>query len=491
MGQSSSRGRVLALAAALLGWLFDGMEMGLFPLVARSALGELLGAGGGEAAMGNWFAVVTAAFLIGAATGGVLFGWLGDKLGRVRAMTVSVLLYSLSSGFGALADAPWQLAALRFVGALGMGGEWALGVALVMEVWPNTNRAWLAGLIGAAGNLGYVLCGAVAYGLNHAGPRVGETLLSLGVPPGTTAALTAGSNWRLLLLLGTLPALLTLGIRLFVPESDRWKRSSGAAGNWGRTDLLGVLVGAAAAGGLVYLWATPFPLWLRLAGTVAGLLVVTAGYLLPARQYLCRSGLPLAGRRHVLGRMLLAAGLSGVPLLGTWSGVMWQYQWVGTLPGGTHPDARPLTQMVSAFGAAVGCFLAAVVAGRFGRRPTYAVLCVASGLTVFGFYHLNTAYDPAFLLSAGLMGFVAASFYGWLPLYLPELFPTAVRATGQGFGFNFGRILAAVGNLQMPVLLTAFDNDYAKACAVVPLVYVAGLVLIAAAPETRGRPLPD
>ncbi len=492
MGQSPHRGRVLALVAALLGWLFDGMEMGLFPLVARSALGELLGPTAGEAAVANWFATVTAAFLIGAATGGVLFGWLGDKLGRVRAMTLSVLLYSLSSGLGALADAPWQLAALRFVGALGMGGEWALGVALVMEVWPNANRAVLAGLIGAAGNLGYVLCGAVALGLNHAGQRVADTLLSLGVPPGATTALTAGGYWRLLLLLGTLPAVLTLGIRLFVPESDKWQRSSRTAGNWGRLDLLGVLGGAVAAGGVVALWAVPdVPVPVRVVGTVVGLVLVTAGYLLPARQYLRRSGLSAPARRHVLGRMLLAAGLSGVPLLGTWVAVMWQYQWVGKLPGGDHPDARPLTQIWSACGAAAGCFLAALLAGRFGRRPTYAALCVASGLTVVGFYRWNTAYGDAFLLSAGLMGFVAASFYGWLPLYLPELFPTAVRATGQGFGFNFGRVLAAVGNLLMPGLLLSFDNDYAKACAVVPLVYVAGLAVIWLAPETRGQPLPE
>jgi MFS family permease len=491
MGQSTPRGRSLALLAALLGWLFDGMEMGLFPLVARSALAELLGPGSAEAGQQSWFAVVTAAFLIGAATGGVLFGWLGDKLGRVRAMTLSVLLYSLSSGLAALSDAPWQLAGLRFVGALGMGGEWALGVALVMEVWPNANRAVLAGLIGAAGNLGYVLCGAIAYGLNHLGGRVGDTLLVLGVPPETTAALTANGFWRLLMVVGTLPAVLTLGIRLFVPESDKWERESGSAGNWGAADLLGVLGGAAAAGGLVYLWAAPFPPAVRVAGTVGGLGLVTVGYLLPARQYLLRSGLPTAVRRHVLGRMLLAAGLSGVPLLGTWAGVMWQYQWVGKLPGGDHPDARAVTQIWSATGAAVGCFLAAVLAGRFGRRPTYAVLCAASGATIFGFYNLNAAYDWPFLLSAGLMGLVAASFYGWLPLYLPELFPTTVRATGQGFGFNFGRILAAVGNLLMPGLLTAFGNDYAKACAVVPLVYLAGLVFVAVAPETRGKPLPD
>src|SRR6478672_9010509 len=94
----SARGRNIALTAALLGWMFDGLEMGLFPLVARPALRELLGSGTGEDVVGQWFAVITAGFLVGAATGGVLFGWLGDRIGRVRAMTVSVLVYAGCSG---------------------------------------------------------------------------------------------------------------------------------------------------------------------------------------------------------------------------------------------------------------------------------------------------------------------------------------------------------------------------------------------------------
>ena len=106
-------------------------------------------------------------------------------------------------------------------------------------------------------------------------------------------------------------------------------------------------------------------------------------------------------------------------------------------------------------------------------------------------FTLNTQFGWQFVLWAGVTGAVTASFYGWLPLYLPELFPTKVRATGQGFGFNFGRILAAVGHLQTGNLLTAFGNDYAKACSVAAGVYVVGLVLIAFAPETKGKPLPE
>ncbi|HVC97087.1 MAG TPA: MFS transporter, partial [Pirellulales bacterium] len=156
MSDRISRGQWLVLAAALLGWMFDGAEQGLFSLVGRSAVKDLLGYAGHnpsseeEARIGLWFGVVTAVFLVGAATGGVLFGWLGDRIGRVRAMTLSVLTYAIFTGLCGMAGAAWQVGVLRFISALGMGGEWSLGVALVMEVWPNRSRALMAGLIGAA-----------------------------------------------------------------------------------------------------------------------------------------------------------------------------------------------------------------------------------------------------------------------------------------------------------------------------------------------------
>ena len=154
---TGDRGKYMALVAALLGWMFDGFEMGLFPVVARPALQELMGDQFSDALFGRWYGVITAAFLVGAATGGVLFGWLGDRIGRVRAMTISILTYAIVSALGAFAQHPWHLVAVRFLAALGMGGEWSLGVALVMEIWQGKSRGLLAGLIGAAGNLGYVI----------------------------------------------------------------------------------------------------------------------------------------------------------------------------------------------------------------------------------------------------------------------------------------------------------------------------------------------
>jgi MFS transporter, SHS family, sialic acid transporter len=161
---SGTAGKWMALLAAFLGWMFDGFEMGLYPLVARPALLEL---GLSQENIGGWLGIVTAVFLVGAALGGVFFGWLGDRIGRVRAMVWSVLTYAVFSGLCGFATAPWQLAVPRFIASLGMGGEWSLGVALVMELWPSASRPILAGLIGAAANVGFLAIALIGLGLAH------------------------------------------------------------------------------------------------------------------------------------------------------------------------------------------------------------------------------------------------------------------------------------------------------------------------------------
>jgi MFS family permease len=140
--------------------------------------------------------------------------------------------------------------------------------------------------------------------------------------------------------------------------------------------------------------------------------------------------------------------------------------------------------------------------GRFGRRPAYFVLCLLSlGLCAILFRTVH-AYGPAFLWLVAGVGGATAAFYGWLPLYLPELFRTNVRATGQGFGFNFGRILAAIGVLQTGNLTSYFQDGFTvagitmpagfpSACSAVSLVYLVGAVFIWFCPETKGKPLPE
>src|SRR5205814_5309930 len=119
-------------------------------------------------------------------TGGVLFGWLGDRVGRVRAMSLSVLTYALFTGFCGFAQSPLQLGILRFIAALGMGGEWSLGVALVMEVWPNRSRAMMAGLIGAAANVGYLLVGIIGLMLSQLIGSVASGIEGFGFSPEAT-----------------------------------------------------------------------------------------------------------------------------------------------------------------------------------------------------------------------------------------------------------------------------------------------------------------
>jgi MFS transporter, SHS family, sialic acid transporter len=406
-----TRAARLALVAAVLGWLFDGFEIGLFPVVARPALLSMLGPGQ-EGGVGGWMGIITATFLLGAALGGVVFGWLGDRVGRVKAMAFSILCYSAFSGAAYFAQEPWHLAAFRFIAALGMGGEWALGVALVMEVWPERHRPWLAGAIGAAANFGMVLVGLVA------------TLV-----PVTQA------SWRWMFLVGASPALLTFFIRLFVPESERWEHAKDRTGE--RVSPLREVFGKA-----------------------------------------------------LLKRTLLGIGLSSVVLVGTWGSVQWIPLWADHLTGGTVPGAKANAQMLSAIGATLGSLLAPILLGRINRRTSFTLLCALSVLVCGVLFRTQSHYNPVFLMLVLATGVTTGAFYGWFPLYLPEIFPTRVRATGQGICYNAGRIIAAAGALTSGALVQ-FYGGYAQMGAMVTLVYLAGIVIIRFAPETNGRPLPE
>src|SRR5206468_8693107 len=235
-------GKWMALVAALLGWMFDGAEMGVFSLVGGKAM-EALMPGVAKGDRDLWFNIIMASFLVGAATGGVLFGWLGDRIGRVRAMTLSVLTYALFTGLCGFAGSAWQIGVLRFIASLGMGGEWSLGVALVMEVWPNKSRAFMAGLIGAAANVGYLLVGFIGLALLSLIGTFRDALLAVGLPEGWVETLVRNNGWRLIMIMGTIPALLTFFIRMFVPESHKWEKehATGSTGHWATQDLLAVV----------------------------------------------------------------------------------------------------------------------------------------------------------------------------------------------------------------------------------------------------------
>lgn len=407
-----SRSQWLVLTAAFLGWLFDGFEMGLFPVVARPALTSLLG-GAAEAGIdkvvGQWIGYINAGFLLGAAVGGLIFGWLGDRVGRVKAMALSISVYSIFTAFGYFAQSPLQLGGLRFIAALGMGGEWSLGVALVMECWPERWRPLLAGFIGAAANCGFLLVGWIAK-----------------LYPVTT------DSWRWMFVVGAAPAVLVLLIRLFVPESEKWQ----AAKEPGNKPLAEVL------------------------------------------------------RPPLLKHTLLGITFASVALIGTWGSVQNIPSWVDQLTAGQIPGAKATAQMCSAWGAIVGSLAGPLIGGRWGRRPAYFGLCLASLVVTQYLFRTFDAYSTSLLATVFLTGMFTAAFYGWFPLYFPELFPTRARATGQGISYNTGRVFAAAGAILGGQLVAAFDGSYARACEVITLVYIVGLLVIWFAPETKGKGLP-
>ncbi len=409
-----NRALIATLAAAFLGWMFDGLEMGIFPLVARPALQEFQSVAGtmDEQYVQYWMGVITAAFLLGAAAGGLLFGWMGDRIGRVRAMTLSILVYSLFTGVKYFARQPYDLAFLRFVSALGMGGEWSLGVALVMETWPEGKRPLMAGLIGASSNLGFALIAVIGLGYQ-----------------------VTVHSWRWVMLVGALPAFLALGIIWVVPESERWKHS------------------------------------VRMEGPAK-----------PIREVFGHA---------LLRNTLLGILISSVPLVVTWGIVLWIPLWADQMTGGTQPRVKAICLLAIALGGAAGALVAPLLGRGIRRRTVYIGLCLASfgacTLLFRGFH----AYSGPFVIVAGLVGFTSSSFYGWLPQYLPELFPTRVRATGQGVCYNFGRILTALSAWKVSSLMGWFHNSYAQAGAAVVLIYFIGIVAILFLPETHGKPLPD
>ncbi len=556
------------LIAAFLGWMFDGLEMGLFPLAARPALRTIMHLPT-EAAVAEWYSYLVALFLLGAAAGGLLFGWLGDRIGRVRAMALSILAYGGFTGCCALATEPWHLGVFRFLAALGMGGEWALGVALVMECWPEKLRPILAGVIGAAANFGFLAISIL----------------------GLTVAVTE-TQWRWFMVSGAAPALLAIFVISFIPESKRWQESVRSAASKPlreifSTGLAGptLLAIGFASVALIGTWGAVsgfLPVWtdqlvggerqLRVAVTLtrdaANDLETTLDELRGGEKVRLEAGgkpAPIAKKeeqglhlRKEISRELTERGEQGnaigpvryayatiltnvgktpaagvalkdrvplefidpsslklinekkeevAPTTSSTSGAMhWSTEQAGTevhfdpqtgeltwMLGALEykdPYAKAWCQFLLSIGAILGCFAGPLMANAFGRRPAYFLLCLMSLASCAYLFRVLDEFNWMFIATTGIVGLVTASFYGWLPLYLPELFPTRVRATGQGIAFNFGRILAAAGALTTGQLVGLFGG-YAQACATITLVYLVGMVLIWFAPETKGKPLPE
>jgi SHS family sialic acid transporter-like MFS transporter len=417
--------RLAVLFAAIAGLLFDGVELGLMPVASLSISQKLLGATYTPTLGGDWFARFTSALMLGAALGGIFLGGLGDRVGRTRALGVSVLFYSLFAGMGAFVRTQEQMLVLRFLVGLGVGGVWPNAVALAAECWPDKARPVVAGLMGVALNGGILMLSQVA----------------------RTWHITPDS-WRWIFKLAAAPAALGLLVLVFLPESPLWL----AARQRRRADPVQPLADSPSN-------AHPRSPLLELLS-------------------------PPLVRLTVIGVLL-----GSIPMVGAWAASKWMIPWADKVAGTTAAGYKAVTQGWWALGAVLGSFFGAQIAAWLGRRRAYAM--ISAGATAFTLLmFLGTApLRASFLPIVFAQGFVATLFFGWLPLYLPELFPTRVRAAGSGIAYNVGRFATAVGVLFAGVLFAAGGGSYSRVGSLCGLIYILGMIVIWWAPDTTDKRL--
>lgn len=407
----------LVLLVAWLGWVFDIADSAIFNLTKGSIVKEMLG---GDAAYKLHGAAVEGqiqmVFIIGWAIGGLLFGVLADRWGRVRTMTLTILLYCVFTGLTALCRTPEQVAAIRFLTALGIGGEWAAGASLVAEVFPDRARAGAAALLQTAAAIGPVLA-ALA---NQA---------------------FAGQSWRWLFVVGVAPAILTVVIRAKVKEPERWvttvERKRGS--------------------------------WVE-----------------PLRALFANS----RWRKNALLAMVIGlVGIAGAGNLSFW------------VPNLSDEASRSLGQKVMDehrsyitytmhIGTLLGVLVFPWICERLGRRAAFFAFFAACPLSLW----LVLSGKPSFellIVAVPFLAFFAIGLSAGYGLWLPELFPTAHRATGCSLAYNTARIGQAPWPWVTGEIIGKSHGNVARGVLVAGAMYLVGLVALPFAPETKGKPLPE
>ena len=437
-----SRGQcILILVVAFLGWMFAGVQMGINSIAHHPAASHLLGAGADPADIGKWSGWLVCAFLFGAAAGGYTFGWIGDRFGRVKAMAISIACYSVFSYISTFSRSIEVFWALRFITCMGIGGMWPNGMALIQEAWPNTAKPILAGILGTSANVGIMLFALLC--------------MNFDVNP---------DAWRWTLMVGATPILLALACWFLVPESPKWLAEQQQTRQTSGLDQVGL--------GEVF---SPPHLKLTLIGIV----------------------------------------LAFVPLFGGWGVGNWANYWaaeydeqVTTAAASTEQQApakgasesavrtsktksnlKAETSFNRAWPGSISSLLGGALAFLLGRRFSYALLCILAFTCTQFLYALPDPNDENFMFWIRGLGFFSGFFFGWLPLCLPEMFPTRVRSTGSGVSFNFGRIIVALLLIVTSLALKEyFEGSYDRVGQICGFMYLAGIVAVLMMPKPVEAP---
>lgn len=459
--QGLTRYHWFVLIVAALGWLFDTMDQQLFTLARMPAITELYGKPEGmspqdiTANINYYGGVATSVFMVGWALGGLYFGILGDKIGRAKTMLITILLYSIFTGLSAFSGKIGIFSGLtdfmifRFLTGLGVGGEFAVGVALVAEVMPDRARAYALGWLQALSAIGNITAALIS--------------ISLGLVEDVGI-----SRWRIMFIIGTGPALLAIAIRSRLKEPEKWKQAREAGSDKAEQEL----------GSLNELFGTPR--WRK--NTLAGMAMAFAGVV-----GLWGIGFFSADLvRTVFSKHFVSQGISGDALqrkLALWTGI---------------------NSLVLNIGAFCGIHAYSWLTNtRLGRRPTFAIFYIlAMCWTAFTFWNLDQFSEIFWMIP--IMGFCQIALFGGFAIYFPELFPTRLRSTGTSFCYNVGRLVAAIGPFTLGYLTgnvfkhTAdvggiVDNSmpYRYAGVVMCGFFLIGLLALPFAPETKGKPLPE
>ncbi len=394
-------------------------------------------------------------FMIGWAVGGIGFGVMGDKVGRVKTLTLTILLYAVFTGLSAFSFGVTDFHLYRFLTGLGVGGVFAAAVTLLAETVPDAARPLALGLFQASSVVGNCGAALINIGLEYAVFKdafAGGSLFGFPLSP-----------WRLMFLVGILPGLLVVLVQLKLREPERWAKlkaegkKGGSYGEllgdprWRGRAVFGLLL---AISGVIGLWGIAF-------------------FSPDLQRYV--SGTIYADEAKQLG----LAGADAAKYV-RWQGGLWS----------------GITSLVQNIGAFVGIFAFSLLTARFGRRPTFAFFFVTAGLSTAGvFLFLQTWTDIFWMVP--VMGFFQLALFGGYAIYFPELFPTRLRSTGVSFCYNVGRLIAAVGPAALGLLTSTvysgFESPLPLRYAGVSMcvVFLLGLVALPFLPETKGKPLPE
>ncbi|MFG1358417.1 MFS transporter [Xanthobacter pseudotagetidis] len=414
---SITRYQWLTLVSAFLGWAFDSMDLNLYTLVMVPSVAELTGTRdpGTIAHIGG---LILAIKLLCWGIGGIFFGVIADRFGRARTMIITIVIYAAFTGLSGLAQSWTQLAVLQGIAGFGIGGEWAAGAALLAETWPEKHRARAMQVMQMAFAVGFFFA----------------ALANLVLGP---------ISWRWVLAAGALPAVVSLIIRHYVPEPERWRETR--AKEEARGD----------------------------AGAMATFKAIFA---------------PDLRRKTIVGVLV-----SSAMMIGCWGGLAllpnWINQLVRTSGGANGVQVISYAFMLMMVGAIAGYVSLIWFTEWLGRRGAYFLFCL--GALASSLYLFMVITDLNTLLWFMLVyGYFVIGGFGTFALYLPELFPTRVRATGQGFAWNAARCITAAGPLLVGTMLATFGS-FPAAAAATTAAYVIGLVAIWFGPETKGQPLED